>query len=240
MSLGSSPEFRHLLDEQKRALLIRLRGAVAPILNNNLLPHFTDHTVTHSDRLTVLVDELITPIQPGPTALGNVELLVLYAACYLHDVGMQYENAGTTQTISQLDLARPWYELSEDERRDLLRRHHHRISADMVRQSATQSAPLVGMSLPDELEPSSLAALCAGHAIDTTSPEYQRLMEGAPSIRMPFVSGLLRVADILDESQSRAQRERARTLRLDLVAQTHWWRHYLRMPGTPLKVAAPL
>jgi hypothetical protein len=51
-------------------------------------------------------------------------------------------------------------------------------------------------------------------------------MEGAPSIRMPFVSGLLRMADILDESQIRAQRERARTLRLDLVAQTHWWRHY--------------
>src|SRR5450432_749211 len=86
MSLGSSPEFRHLQDEQKGALLIRLRGAVAPILNNNLLPHFTDHTVTHSDRLTVLVDELITPIQAGsPHALADVELLVLYGACYLHD-----------------------------------------------------------------------------------------------------------------------------------------------------------
>jgi hypothetical protein len=157
MSLGISPEFRHLHNEQQRALLIRLRGAVAPILSNNLLPHFTDHTVAHSDRLTVLVDQLITPIQSGsPNALANAELLVLYAACYLHDVGMQHENAGTTQTISQLDLARPWDELSEDERRDLLRRHHHRISADMVWQSATQSAPLLGMSLPNELEPSSV------------------------------------------------------------------------------------
>ena len=174
MSLGNAPNFRHLVDERKRVLLIGLRGAVAPILNNNLLPHFTDHTVSHSDRLTVMVDDLIMPIQPGPNALRDAELLVLYAACYLHDVGMQYENAGTTQTISQLDLARPWDELSEDERRDLLRRHHHRISADMVRQSATHSAPLVGMSLPSEMEPSSLAALCAAHAIDTASSEYQR------------------------------------------------------------------
>jgi hypothetical protein len=43
---------------------------------------------------------------------------------------------------------------------------------------------------------------------------------------MPLLSGLLRMADILDESRRRAKREKANTLLLDIESQTHWWRHY--------------
>ena len=225
MRSNPSSLFRHLRDPH-RTLISSLREAVAPILANNLLPHFTDHSVDHSDRLTTLVDELIEPIQSGQHALSPTELAVLYAACYLHDIGLQFENAGLTRVISELALPHGWDALSEDQRRDLLRQRHNRISAEMVYRSATGEPPLVGMALPRELEPASVANLCAAHTVDTESPEYRKLMSGAPSVRMPLLSGLLRVADILDESQDRAQPEKARTLRLDVNAQIHWYRHY--------------
>jgi hypothetical protein len=225
MRSNPSSLFRHLGDHH-RALIESLRHAVTPVLANNLLPHFTDHSVDHSDRLTTLVDELIQPIQPGQHALSQTELAVLYAACYLHDIGMQNENAGSTRVISELALPHGWDSLSEDQRRDLLRQHHNRISAEMVQRSATGEAPLAGMTLSRQLQPTSVANLCRAHTIDTESPEYEKLMSASPSLRMPLLSGLLRMADILDESLDRAQPEKARTLRLGVDTQIHWYRHY--------------
>src|SRR5438046_98010 len=99
MTLGPAPALRHLRREANRASLVRLRAAVAPILGNNLLPHFTDHSVAHSDSVAELVDHLGGPLQSGQQPLTDPELTILYSARYLHDIGMQYENAGDTEAI---------------------------------------------------------------------------------------------------------------------------------------------
>jgi len=226
MSLGPPPPFEHLQSDDRRATLVALRRAVAPILENNLLPHFTDHSVSHSDRVAVLADQLIVPIQSSPQQLRDTELGTLYAGCYLHDIGLQYENAGTTQAISRLGLSMPWSQMPEHSRRELLRKHHHVISAELVQQSATATPPLIGMALPTELNPALVAALCEAHAIDSEGSRYHELMKAPPSIRMYLISGILRLADILDECQDRAPQTKARTLLLDIEAQTHWWRNY--------------
>src|SRR6266849_2855433 len=95
--LPQSPPFAHVKDEGIRSRLINLRQSVAPILANNLLHHFTDHSVEHSDSLARYVDALILPLQATAEKLSEDELLILYAACYLHDIGMQYEKAYETQ-----------------------------------------------------------------------------------------------------------------------------------------------
>ncbi len=79
--------FGHLKDGNRRARLINLREAVKPILANNLQTVFTDHTCDHSDEVTLLVDKLINPLQGSPHRLNDRELFVLYASCYLHDIG---------------------------------------------------------------------------------------------------------------------------------------------------------
>lgn len=226
MSLGSSPEFRFVGNESHRSLLVQLREAVAPVLANNLLPHFTDHSVTHSDNLVQLAGALAEPLQNSEHRLSDDELTVLYAACYLHDIGMQYERAGDTQVIQRLKLESPWEELSEATRRDLLRIHHNLISAEMVQASVNSSAPPIGIQLGSRLDASSVACLCAAHCIDSKTEQYDQLIQDRPRMRMKLLSGLLRLADILDESRRRASREKARTLLLDLTAQTHWWRHF--------------
>ena len=146
---------------------------------------------------------------------------------------MHYERAGDTRTIRDLKLPTPWEKLPEDTRRDLLRRHHAAISAEMVQASIRSNAPPVGIQVTGDIFPESVAALCEAHTLDANSPLYAQLTQREPRIRMGLVSGLLRIADILDESRRRATREKARTLLLDLTSQTHWWRHMDRIGVAP-------
>jgi hypothetical protein len=66
MSYGSAPPFKHMSSEKYRALLTALREKVAPILANNLLPHFTDHSIAHSDNLVELVGQFLEQAKSPP------------------------------------------------------------------------------------------------------------------------------------------------------------------------------
>jgi len=204
---------------------------VTPILAGNYLPSFTDHSVDHSDCLWDLVDQLATPLPQG-SRLSNVESFVLYAACYLHDVGLQHQVAGGTQAVRAV-LERPeyrgrhWSDLSDETRRQIVRGEHHRISGEMVRQSVDAPQPtLVGIQLTEEWHPGQIASLCEAHCLDTTDAKYRELTQDWGSVRMSLLSALLRLADILDESRRRSQLYLERTRELDLEERMHWWRHY--------------
>ena len=226
MAETTAPQFRHLPEGSRKARLITLRRAIEPILANNLLPHFTDHSVTHSDQLADLIDRLIDPVQRTSHRLTEVELQVLYAACYLHDIGMQYEKADQTLTYGRNPTAQPWAKLSPAEKRDYLRRWHASISGDMVRQSTNSADPVIGLQLTEGDSPSRIACLCEAHTLPAESERYKELTQPSGNIRMNLLSALLRLADILDESRRRAQLARSRTLDLDVLAQSHWWRHH--------------
>lgn len=224
--IPSPPSLKHIQDHAIRSRLIDLRERVAPILTNNLLPHFTDHSVAHSDSLARFVDDLVEPLQASDHKLSEDELFILYAACYLHDIGMQYEKAGETSVIRGLHLSQRWEELNEDTRRNLLRQNHAAISGEMVRKSLRAESPVIGVQLTPDYFPQYVASLCEAHTLPVESPRYKALTSGGPNIRMELLSGLLRIADILDLSRRRANRSKALTLNLELESQTHWWRHH--------------
>jgi hypothetical protein len=222
----SAPIFCHLDDQVSQALLVSLRNAVEPILTNNILPHFTDHSVHHSDRLVELIGNLVKPLAGNNNALTYKELIVLYSGCYLHDIGMQYDRAGDTTTIRRLNLPQPWDDLQDTTRRELLRQHHHEISAELIHNSIRAEHPPIGLQLTDQYEPGYIACLCEAHAIDVGSNRYRELIKVGPDIRMELLSAILRLADILDECRRRAPLEKERTLNLGPIAKMHWWRNY--------------
>ena len=221
-----SPAFVHIKDEGVRSRLINLRESVAPILANNLLPHFTDHSVAHSDSLARYVDDLILPLQATEQMLSEDELFILYAACYLHDIGMQHGKANETKVIADLNLLTSWKDLNPQQHSELIRQHHAAISAEMVRTSLNATAPVIGIQLTVDYFPTYIAALCEGHTLPTESARYKALTQPGPKLRIELLSGLLRIADILDLSRRRANRARTLTLALSLESQTHWWRHH--------------
>lgn len=224
MENSTIPSFKHLNGHSSH--LVVLRSSVTPILSNRILTHFTDHSVNHSDNVSNLVDDLIEPLQTSKHALTKQELTILYAACYLHDIGMHYEKASETNIIRSLHLTRPWLELPENERRDLLRKYHHNISAEMIMASVGAENPIIGLQMTDQYVPEHVAAISEAHNMPIETERYRELTTDVANVRMGLLSGILRIADILDESRRRATLEQARTLKLDLTSQSHWWRHY--------------
>ena len=218
--------YRHLTSDAKRGRLVVLRDAVAPILANNLLPYFTAHDVEHCDRVTSVIDAFIEPLQGTANPLSDDELFVVYAASYLHDIGMQYENVGNSLAIRNAIGSDSWEALSAPEKRELLRRHHPAISAELVQLSVRNQTPPIGFQLVDDDHPTAIASLCEAHGIETNSRRYAQLIAAAPGLRMRLLAGILRCADILEESRRRAVRTRAESLNLPIESQVHWWRHY--------------
>jgi hypothetical protein len=224
------PPFQRLKDETLRARLLSLRASLTPILATNLMRHFTDHSVAHSDQICDLIDHLTSPMSAAP--LTDIEAFIIYAAAYVHDVGMQHERCDETLTIGNIlngppFFGRKWIDLEERTRYDLLRRFHHRISAEMVKSCLDAPQPtILGIQLTRQDYTGFIAALAEAHCEPTDTPRYAELTQEGPNIRMPLLAGLLRLADILDESQRRTQISRELTVQLDHESRMHWWRHY--------------
>jgi hypothetical protein len=227
-----TPEYALFTDtnegEAMCARLRVLRDEVAPILAINLQTELTDHSVDHSGHVALLVSALAAPLAPD-RRLSDIEAFILYAACYLHDIGMQYEQAEQTQTIKSLGLPRRLDEMSHEERGYILRKHHNRISADLVMQSFVNGVSPIVYQFRDAEYPHFIASLCEGHTLDIDGAEsdrYAQLMSEGKPIRMALISGLLRMGDILDESRHRASVQKRKALLLPLLSQAHWYRHY--------------
>jgi hypothetical protein len=224
------PGYKRLKHEPLRGRLLNIRQAVEPILASNVLRSFTDHSVSHSDQVCDLIDELTAV--PSSRPLNNIEAFVVYAAAYLHDVGMQHEKCDETQAMARALASSPyrnrrWADLEERTRWHLLRCHHHEISREMVRSSVDAAQPTVlGIQLTHQDHPGFIGALCEAHCVTPDTDEYRKLTAEGPGIRTALLSALLRLADILDESQRRTHLYRERTVQLDVESQMHWWRHY--------------
>ena len=226
----SIPAFKQLQkDGNKVARLTTIRNAVEPLLGSNYLSHFTDHSVNHSDQLCCLVDELASSLDPDK-ALNLEEAFVVYAACYLHDAGMQHQRAGETEVV-RMALAnhyygQPWESLEIATRQEIIRQYHHIIARELILTAIRTGDPAIGISLSDNDKPGVIAALCLAHCLSADSPEYRTCTEDQGGLRVGLLAALLRLADILDESQRRSHLFLEKTRELPLESRLHWWRHY--------------
>jgi HD superfamily phosphodiesterase len=121
----AGPKFR-LVSADRRAELKVLRKSVEPIFRNRLHAHYTDHSIIHCDRVAELAEKLLAPLKKS-AKLNDDEGFVLYASCYLHDIGMHNEKAGESGRLadSLKATARKWSDIQQDERLDLIRQYHH-------------------------------------------------------------------------------------------------------------------
>ncbi|MCB9858473.1 MAG: HD domain-containing protein [Phycisphaerales bacterium] len=228
----ANPSYVRLSDDNMRGRIANLRSAVKPLLAGNYLPSFTDHSVEHSDMVCELVDQLTEPLGSGQ--LDDKEAFILYAAAYLHDVGLQHQRANETQVVGDILVSEysnlAWSDLDIETRRSIVRQQHHRISGELITQSINAPSPTsLGIQLTDDWYPGQIRAIAIAHNLDMDSHdqlEYCELTKDWGGFRMSLLSALLRLADILDESRRRSQLHLERTRDLSLDSRMHWWRHY--------------
>lgn len=79
------------LDADLRRSIEDIRAYMSRIWARPLHRYYTDHTVNHSDRIVALLDGLTAGMMRTDKRLSPIEVYVLLAATYLHDIGMQNE-----------------------------------------------------------------------------------------------------------------------------------------------------
>lgn len=223
--LPSPPDWNLLRSGSRKARLLTLRDAVAPLLAINFNVHFTDHSVAHSDAITHIVDQLLVVLDKN-RLLNDDEAFVLYATCYLHDLGMHFQAAQNTKALAKLNLADAWEGLPDEKKRAILRDNHAEISAELVAMSVESSHPPIGLQLRQSDRPDDIAALCEAHTLDTENERYRSLVRPVADRRLDLLSSVFRIADILDETRRRVDETRREALNLSLESSVHWYRHY--------------
>ena len=222
--MNKMPKLVHLSDSKIKTGIKNLRNTIEPILNNNLHTYFTDHSLSHSDELTRIIDSLIIKNKMQDKLTDN-ESGLLYSACYLHDLGMHVENDIWSFGAKKMPIKESCASLNVEERRTYIRKYHHLISYKLIIASLVNPKNAFGINLDYLKYPNYTAYLCKAHCMEMNS-DYYDMIKDMPNVRLPLLSALLRIADILDESSRRANNKIRDSLKLPLESATHWYRHH--------------
>lgn len=198
-----------LLNADQRRMIENIREAAQRIWACPLHHHFTDHTVTHSERIIALLDSLTAGVMSSSKRLSSTEILILLSSAYLHDIGMQNER------FAGGDL-------------EQIRDSHNDQTAEMI--YAAFQGPADAFPIPVSRDPTfanAIALVSKGHRkADLSAAEYEPFAYGNETIRLRLLAALLRFGDELDIDHRRVILDQMKLLKLPIESQLHWWKCY--------------
>lgn len=175
------------------------KKAAEQLLPFTQLPGFTDHGVKHAMNVQENLCRLIPRDLPEP--LSAFEIFALLCATVLHDVGMLVSNVP----------GEPSREIRVD--------HFKRSQQFVIRNYAE-----LGLS---EQQARIVGEICRSHGMPNLDYLAGQLYSLRPfgEIRVPLLSALLRLADILDVTYERAPSIVAKNRQLGPTSRRHWEVH---------------
>ena len=196
-----------------------IHDKAANILNTPKHFHYTDHTISHSERILAIISSLISKTD---VELADEEKVVLVAATLLHDIGMQAPSryTGLTHTPETLEDL------------ELIRKKHHEYSEMIIMDSVS------GKSLTDEDKPYDFGlSIISDFAEDISIvAKYHRKLDinaveedyiNGSAIRMKLLCSLIRIGDGLDFDQRRVDINRLSIFSdIPMESKFFWFCHY--------------
>jgi len=183
----------------------RIRAASNRVWAVPLHRYYTDHSVAHSDR----VIEKLSALVPDATASGfsPLEIYILLASAYLHDIGMQHEQ------YKNGDL-------------EQIRNQHQEITRQIILENYLshnrQALPLGLEGVPADIV-NAIALVAEAHRkTDLSQHKYRRFFHGDKAIRPQLLAALLRLADELDLDHRRVYMESLYFMDVPDVSRLHW------------------
>jgi hypothetical protein len=189
---------------------MNVRAAVTPLLEPSIHPHYTDHSVRHSEQIIGILGGLTDGLMQSDACLSPIELYVLLAASYLHDIGMQ-------------DSKSMGHDL------DKIRELHHELTGRIILESVDRSQPSPSLGIVSDPDTAYAVALVAvGHreAVDLFDEKYDEFPHLLGALRPRLLAALLRFADELHLDHDRVDMERLHLEDVNPRSQVHWYRHY--------------
>lgn len=221
--MPSVPSWPPQLGTDHAAALMEIRRRADEATRTTILPHFTDHTLAHFDRVAVHFTSLIQPNLSSKFALSPDEIFVGIAACYLHDVALQSTRATPSARVDDLDVE------------DLLeiRKKHGELAAAWIEEWLRGGPKFDDIRLPplgidynsvSKGLGSFVADLCRFHSGKPRELTNQPHLSS--TIRLPILLPLLRMADALDLDSRRVRMENLDLWRVSPESLSHWWTHH--------------
>ncbi|GEM_PF-5439261 len=202
----------------------------------DLFPHFTDHTISHSDQVLELLDNLVP--DDVKKSLNAWELYFLVAATYLHDIGMVEGCPGSPSgtewdiyladylTLRTPEEKREHVALVEDAKREFIRSHHHERSEEYIANRWVELR-LTASGIPAEGQ--IVARIAAGHRKMNLGDAnlFGPVAFGTNQwIHRDLLAAYLRLADELDTTAYRTPWAEFEVLSIeDADSQMEWSKH---------------
>ena len=175
--------------------LVRIIDTATQIWRETKLRWYTDHGISHSERVIQNIEKIIEPLR---NKLTCEELYILLAACYLHDIGMQYLKIPDKDGPLSLEDV------------EYIRKEHPKRSAELIRENVVT---LDGdKSFPLYITTDFIGAIMTiveAHGTEYFSKCVEKLTNNPPkpknkNIRGPFLAALLMIGDELDLHETRS------------------------------------
>lgn len=200
------------------SVVLEVRRKVADALGSNLLPHFTDHSIAHCDRVIEILCRLTARnlVGGGDKALGSDELFILALSVLLHDAGMQLPVCHGISTPVP-DLTRE--ELSR------MRRDHGEASGRAIRDMLNGESDVLKLGLTQHHLTKRLpivASLCEKHQSAAEYDPAEETKLAAGRVRVGLLIALLRIADQLDCDFRRVNLDSLDHFAIPIDSIVHW------------------
>lgn len=169
---------------------------ITPILQKFItnFPEYTDHSIVHSKSVLVYAAHLLnTEIEK----LNEDEVYVLIMAGYLHDIGM----CPTKEMKKEIEESSSFKD-SGKSFEDYLRIIHHELSYKYIK------AHWKDLKIVNEIYADAIALVAMGHRIVDLFDLYKYqpdfpVKSGSEYVCLPYLAGILRLADELDVTNDR-------------------------------------
>lgn len=214
--LAARPDTEHLAD-----CLNQIEVAVAKTWKSVAMPWFTDHGPAHSRRVARYANQLAgCPYIPEALRLTVVERFILYAACWLHDIGMQdLTHAGR--------LGEPTFDYARV-------RHEH---PDRTAELLLEDRSSFGLPADDPVLAEAVAEVARAHGTHTYTGAVRGMRDDPmivcnEPVRGPLLACLLLIADELDLRHDRVKPFTGKG-QIGAVSEAHAFKHQCVQSSEP-------
>jgi len=219
--------------EQKEGYGIKLSAALSLILEQVkpilaripiVFPEYTPHDISHSENIMENISKFIP--KPVLNKLNSMELFLLIAAAYLHDIGMAVSDDDKEEIVitedfqqfrdknyAELGLINDLQNKKNFEAANFyenqiflgyIRKNHHIRSYDFIMKHYSGEE---GLKIDNEIYALAIAELCKSHCLDISDLENSEFSTYYPVegefVNLQFLAICLRLGDILDAGQKR-------------------------------------
>lgn len=224
-------------NEEYKANLNLMYNEVSKI-HHHIRPYFfTDHTITHSERIMRHLIKLFPFLfidGAEEHVLSDVEKFILFSSILLHDIGIALIDIEKIKQLSNKFPGKLKLPIDDKDIDDnFIRKNHHLISKLWILEESSSSLSddkieLRSAYIGNKVLAKYVANICESHGIDfEDSPEHIKTTAyGNEKIRMGLLCTLLSLGDALDCDQSRIDYDVLKTSNISIDSRIHWMKHY--------------